>query len=576
MSAEGAASLRTTLLASASLGAALGLLFPTPHVAIEPAQVLAGLVAYPPDNPFGLYERRLWCVWHQLLAPLLAAGVGERALGFAVSGAVGALAFAALSALGFAWGAPPVWAVAAALLLWLLNPVGWGFNYPILLLGHPHTYGMAGLSWIALGVGLLGCGRLAAGAFVLGAAPAVHASLGLWTGLVTGACLLADWPRVRPHLGALLRGGLCGVALALASLALHASAQTASPDVDPVEVRRTLDAYLWYWDAHRGDLPLLGWHGAMVTLGVALALLLRRRTEAGVAATPGRVGAALLSRVYVAATLVGVAFVLLARSAAAAAIPHAVFAAMPTRLLNLPMLAFVPLVVGALAQRRSEPAARFALYALGAIALVWWRVPALMTWGLPLIAVIAAVLVARGARVTPAPAPTALRLVERAALIALAAMLAWTLGAVARGYPQRAAKLRDPGNDAVLAAAAAGSGLLVVAPHLLWTQLATRRPLLLDPSAIDMLPYAPDGGPAVARITAEVYGVDFLDPPPPARHQGAIDPRFVQPVWEARSAHEWSRLGERFGFREVLAPADWRLALEPVAKSGELALYRAQ
>jgi hypothetical protein len=40
--------------ASALMGAAMGALEPAYHVAIEPAQVLAGLVSYPPDNPFYL------------------------------------------------------------------------------------------------------------------------------------------------------------------------------------------------------------------------------------------------------------------------------------------------------------------------------------------------------------------------------------------------------------------------------------------------------------------------------------------------------------------------------------------
>jgi ABC-type sugar transport system substrate-binding protein len=49
-------------LASALLGAAMSALTPSYHVAIEPAQVLAGLVPYPPDNPFYLYQRRLWTI----------------------------------------------------------------------------------------------------------------------------------------------------------------------------------------------------------------------------------------------------------------------------------------------------------------------------------------------------------------------------------------------------------------------------------------------------------------------------------------------------------------------------------
>lgn len=50
----------STVALCAALGLVVGVSFPSFHVAIEPAQVLAGIVDYPPENPFGLYERRLW------------------------------------------------------------------------------------------------------------------------------------------------------------------------------------------------------------------------------------------------------------------------------------------------------------------------------------------------------------------------------------------------------------------------------------------------------------------------------------------------------------------------------------
>src|SRR5215472_17365950 len=161
MSRPEALSGRTVALvaaASALAGAVLSALTPAWQVAIEPAQVLAGIVRYPPGNPFGLYELRLWTLWHQLLAPLLAAGVPERVLTIAVSGAVGALTFAALSVMALAHGAHPALPFATPFVLILLEPTLWGFSYPILLVGYGHTYGMAGLAWVLLICGLLGAG----------------------------------------------------------------------------------------------------------------------------------------------------------------------------------------------------------------------------------------------------------------------------------------------------------------------------------------------------------------------------------------------------------------------------------
>ncbi|RIK93055.1 MAG: hypothetical protein DCC71_24190, partial [Proteobacteria bacterium] len=185
------------VLGGAALGFAFGWLYPATHVAIEPAQLLAGLVAYPPDNPFGLYETRVWTALHQLLALPLLAGVGERALNEIVSGGVGALAFAALAAVARALGAPPAWAAIAPFLLWAHNPVGWGWGYPILLVGHPHTYGMAALAWVVLACGVLGSGRLALGAALLGFAPALHPSLGASMAALAALAALPGWRALR-------------------------------------------------------------------------------------------------------------------------------------------------------------------------------------------------------------------------------------------------------------------------------------------------------------------------------------------------------------------------------------------
>jgi hypothetical protein len=571
MSAEGPAprdSFRICLLASALLGGAIGLCFPTAHVAIEPAQVLAGVVAYPPENPFGLYQQRVWTLWHPLLALPLAAGVSERALAFAMSGVVGALGFAAIAAFAWACGAPLLLAIASPLVLWLLDPIRWGFNYPILLLGAPHTYGMAGLAWALLAISMLGAGRVRLGAFLLGMAPAIHPSLGFWVGAVTALCLLLDARWTRAQLPELAVGGAFGVAVAAISLAVHAAGQMPGPPVDPAEVSRHMVAYMRDWDGHRGAVWLVSWNGFLLAIGVLLALQRSVRTA--------RPAAVLLLRVYAMCALLGVAFALLRNAVPASAMPSVLVAAMPARVLNLPMLAFVPLVVATLGVRRDSAFARAALVALGALSLLHYARPWLVEWGVPAIGLVAVVLSAR----YPAPAdgagraPAAVRWIEGAVWIGLALALVVAIGASARGAPKRAARLYDRSNEPVLAAASQGTGTLVVAPGLTRIQFATRRPLLLDPNAIDMLPYAPDGSPAVARIVDAVYGVDFFKPPHRSRNLTVVDPDLTWRTWTRRSSEQWRALADRFGFRDVLAPPDWQLDLPIVARSDLAVLYR--
>ena len=49
-------------------------------MAVETAQVVAGLVKYPSGNPFYVYHTKLWTVVHQICAVLLRAGVSEIAV----------------------------------------------------------------------------------------------------------------------------------------------------------------------------------------------------------------------------------------------------------------------------------------------------------------------------------------------------------------------------------------------------------------------------------------------------------------------------------------------------------------
>ena len=558
-------SVAAVLAASALAGFAMGALRPALQVALEPAQVLAGVVRYPDGNPFGLYQASLWTAWHQGLAPLLAAGVHERALSVAVSGLLGALAFAALAVFALAAGAAPWLACAVPFLVSTADPWNWGFHYPIFILSQGHTYGTAGLGWTLLVLGLFGAGRWRAGAFALGFAPALHASLGVWLALAVGVAAALSWRELLPRWRALLTGGALGVLLAGASLGLHLS--QAPPDrLDPVEATRYLDAFVRLWDAHRVPPALASWRGATVlsAIAVALAVLASSRNR-----PPAAARFALRSLVSVA--VLGLGLGALQHAVAPGALPESVKIAMPTRLLNLPMLAFLPLAAGTLWRLRSDPLAHGALLALAAGAFVLGRVPRVAILGLPLLGVVtlAAVLRAHPRAVGAAPR----RFLDAALALACVAAVVLGLATGVRELQPRYAYLIDRSTDRVLARAARGTGLLAVGPGIERSQLRTLRPVLIDPGALDMLPYALAGGPALARILEQVYGVDFFDPPAKALRGAALPEQPTRALWEARSVPEWAALGREFGFTEVLVVGAWQLRLPELARDRQVALY---
>src|SRR4051812_16940439 len=69
--------LLVVLASSGAVGFLLGELHPSWHDALEPAQVLAGLVRYPIPTPVYLYSVQTWTVIHQVLALALLAGLSE-------------------------------------------------------------------------------------------------------------------------------------------------------------------------------------------------------------------------------------------------------------------------------------------------------------------------------------------------------------------------------------------------------------------------------------------------------------------------------------------------------------------
>src|SRR5687768_3069568 len=171
--------------------------FPDWQVAVETAQVVAGLVTYPPDNIFYIYHTKLWTALHQILAVALGAGVDEITLSLVVSGLQGMLTFQALALFVYALSRDVLLAIGAAALIFFTRAAEYGTIYPIFLLGVPHTYGVVGLSTSVLAISLLGAGWYRSGALLLGIAPCIHPAMGSWAVLAVGVALLSDFRNLR-------------------------------------------------------------------------------------------------------------------------------------------------------------------------------------------------------------------------------------------------------------------------------------------------------------------------------------------------------------------------------------------
>ena len=136
------------LAVSGILGFRVGFVeFPTWQVAVETAQVVAGLVKYPAGNPFYVYHVKLWTIIHQAGALALLAGVSEIMLSKIISGLLAAVSFQALSMMVYAFTPDVLLSIGASFFVFYTRAAEHGSAYPISLLGTEHTYGASDSRW---------------------------------------------------------------------------------------------------------------------------------------------------------------------------------------------------------------------------------------------------------------------------------------------------------------------------------------------------------------------------------------------------------------------------------------------
>jgi len=155
---------------SGLLGFGVGAGHATWQVAVETGQVLAGLVTYPPDNPFFIYHVKIWSLIPQLSAVLLRAGFSEISVSHLLSSLLTAIAFVAVALFVYALGRDAVLAIGAPCLVFVTRVAEFGVIYPVSLAGTVHTYGAIGLAFAMLVVAVIGVGAVRTGALLLGLA----------------------------------------------------------------------------------------------------------------------------------------------------------------------------------------------------------------------------------------------------------------------------------------------------------------------------------------------------------------------------------------------------------------------
>lgn len=337
------------LLISGLCGAFLG----TPaslQNAVESAQVLAGKVIYPANNPFYLYHIKAWTLMNQVPALMLHWGMSERAASMLLGAVIGMVGFQAIALCAYVLCRNPWLALAVPLVVEMSGLYDEIHNrYAIRFFSHKpwQCYGVMGTSWVALCWSLYAAGKRRSAAVLAGLAPAIHVTLGLWC-LAVAFCTMVlfrrridvNWKSTFLWLGV-------GFTITLISFGIGQYQARHVPTVDP-EIR---DAYVRAftdgWDTHRRPAKLLapaGYYGLCALLLSAVWLRWFRREL-----SPGStfmMGSMLVSSIVGLALMISTHF--------QDYLPTPIVMAMPVRYINITCFLLPAVVLGLLARRASD------------------------------------------------------------------------------------------------------------------------------------------------------------------------------------------------------------------------------
>ncbi|TAL15799.1 hypothetical protein EPN96_11620 [bacterium] len=566
------------------------LVFPGATDNVESAQVVAGLVTYPPGNPMGIYHLSALSLLIDSAALLLRLGLPEWAVCAFFTGLQGALIFSGLTGLtlAFSRSASVSFLVPLLLVHLYLNSKAFAFTppylqafnghaYPILLVNHPYIYGTAGLFAVLLIWGLLAHRKLRLAGFLAGLMVWVHPSMGLacWAGAGAGLYFLRE-EYGGDELRGLARWFLAGIALSAAGMGLHYLFFT--PEIKGVDwelASRIVENYERNWDTHRVFdsrlvLPMLEVDFYATVLLLALRFFIWEKLPQG---------ARFLFYGLLAITATGAAGLVI-QGYFPEAMPLSVRTFMLHRWLNINSMAFPALVFGILGYfglREKNPFALGMLLAnvilvstLTADSLTWFSHfgfpegpgPAWEGLLFPLLgggSVLFLAVTASGKWRIAIPAAPGWLAPLGAGIVAAVALYVLAFGILP--YFSKERMTGKEWSNPFFEDLSRGEGLLLLShPDGLRFPLRTRRGVLLDPEQIDMFTYAKGAAPVMEEIFNRVYGKTLLRP------RGEGEPVLIYDYlapenWDRYTMADWQAIRREYQVTEVIVPFGYQLQL---------------
>jgi hypothetical protein len=552
------------------------------QLSVESAQVLAGVVPYPVTNITYIFQIKLWSLINQIPALLLHLNVSEINLSLAISGLIGMLVFQALAFLVWAFSRNSFLAFAAPFVIFLYITGGYQLSeqnrafdstvYPIYFMNIGHTYGALSLPYVLMIFSAYGAGLYGLGSLLLGLAPAIHSSSGVWCLIIFPLAFLWHARQLETHWRRIALFFMAGAAISGASLLIHMYL-TGAVQL-PVLARELKRNYLLNFianaDLHRQPVQLKSW-GMFGHLSFLLFLgswLVRNRERL-------TTSVALLVKALLVTASLSLLFAILSQMPEI--LPMELLIAMPGRLQNIVLLAFPAVLMGLLGAPEGGQAERLLLACL-LVAMMAAQILHLPLDGaiIPATTALAATLLLNLRGLTSATGQTT-KILDGGVLLlgGLAVILSFTVVLLGpHTWQTTKERFHDWSNDGALARMRIKSGMLLTGSNIYPVQIMTRRPVLLNGGFLNFVSYIPEMAPEMDSILKKVYGVDLF-----TTHQAVKRPHGLfrndgKALWEARTRREWQELGREFGFTNVLVYQDWHLDLPAEIPFGPCMFYK--
>jgi hypothetical protein len=253
---------------------------------------------------------------------------------------------------------------------------------------------------------------------------------------------------------------------------------------------------------------------------------------------------------------------------------------MPQRMLNLNILGFLALLLGLFGCYRDRFEIQLGLVILIVILLLLsLEILPYYCLFIAMFGGAVALIVLKSVKPLPVRKPWVAGFLSTATIVLLIiSILLSVIGLYPPRFKHAKNRISDRTNNGFLNVVSKGQGILLIPMYegiqpLAWIQLMTRRPILLNPGMIDLLPYALGMGPELDRVLREIYGIELSKPYGKMPHMGGLLVQRNKEVWEARSLKQWSEIRNAFGVTEILTYADWNLRLPVRARDNFYVLY---